>query len=329
MWRARAILGVGIAALLLVVSGAIVASATQTPATHDSARIHGGWGEGSRSTYNVTFNETGLPAGTNWTVQVSGIWGGWGLWGHWGHHHSARQTSNGTSLNFTLPNGTYFYRAQAPQGFVTTDGQGFFTISGAAPAPIVIAFTPLVTYSVTFSETGLPSGTNWTVAVSGGWDWWGGYSGPRYQIETSDASTITFQLANGSYRYHVGYVSGFAANASDGWFVVNGTSPGTISVNFTALVTYTVAFNETGLPANTNWSVQVFGFQSGHGGSFETTATSSTANITFTLPNGTYFYQIERVPGFMVPRGESFGMFQVSGASPPEITVEFIQGYSH
>jgi hypothetical protein len=326
MWRARAILSVAGVVLLLAVSGAIVAVASETPAAQSSAGAHGSWSTGP--TYNVTFNETGLPAGTNWSVQVTGMWGGWGSWNHRGHefrlHYVHPETTNGTSLNFSLPNGTYSYHAES-RGFVSTDGRGVFTVSGASPAVITVNFTPRVTYSVTFTETGLPAATNWTVAVFGGCGGWYGARGHGFQVETSNTSTITFQLANGTYEYHVFEVPGFVANASGGRFAVNGTSPAEIETTFSPAVTYSVFFNETGLPAGTSWSVQAFGNGHGWQGSWAT-ATSSTANITLNLTNGTYYYAIGHVPGFRVASGEEFGMFTIDGASPPEITVEFTQG---
>jgi hypothetical protein len=323
MWRARAILGVAIAASLLVISGAIVASASLAPATHASAEARDHWNEGP--TYNVTFTESGLPAGTNWSVQVAGAWAG-GEWGQWFNHYFVTQFSTWSSLNVSLPNGTYYYRASTPPGFVTTDGQGFFNVSGASPAAVPIDFTALVTYSVTFSETGLPVGTNWTVAVSGGWGGWGGWGHREFLVGTSNSSTLTFNLPNGTYRFHVFEVEGYVANGSGGWFIVNGSSPATITVAFNPLVTYTVTFNESGLPAGTNWSVRVFGIDTAGAGFVRAVGNSTTTVIAFNLPNGTYFYSIERIPGWNVTGGEPCGMFTVNGTSPPEISVVFSQG---
>jgi hypothetical protein len=402
MRRASAVLCVGFAAIVLIVSSVMVASAMRpsdgTPAGHSSG-----------PTYNVTFSETGLPGGTSWAVQVASAWGDWG----W--HHGETQSSTSPSFNISLPNGTYVYRAEPPLGFVTREGRGFFNVSGGSPPAIRITFTPLVTYLVTFDETGLPAGTNWTVTVFGGgfewrdgwaggwdrhvesntsntstitfllsngtyrysvapvpgyvsndsWGWFrvngsspapndvkfsrlvtytvtfsesglpagtnwtvivfgGGYGWDRHlQRETSNTSTITFLLSNGSYGYFVSEVPGFVADGSWGWFAVDGASPPIIDVTFSPVVSYAVTFSESGLPAGTNWSVKVFGFESGGGGFVCANATSSSTTIALNLPNGNYSYQIERVPGWQVTGGEPFGQFNVNGASPPEISVEF------
>ncbi len=334
MRRARAILYVGLAALLLVVSGVVATSAMQATSVHPSGGAQDGQNAGP--TYNVTFSETGLPPGTNWTVWVGSLWASWpwhpggfqpswtvSNWGGTNWHQGQFQSSTGPSMNFSLPNGTYFYNARPPAGYTTSDGQGIFNVSGASPPAISITFSPLVTYAVTFSETGLPAGTNWTVTVFHGWGEWMSPGDFRFHSETSDTSTITFQLSNGTYFYRISGIVGFAANESWGFFEVVGASPAAITVTFSPVATYTVAFNESGLPTGTNWSVWVFGEQSGGGGFVFTHATSSTANISFSLANGTYFYQIGRVAGYQVTPGEQFGTFNVTGASPPEISVVF------
>jgi len=262
----------------------------------------------------VTFSETGLLTGTNWSVTVSSIWGGWG----W--HHVEKNASTGASLTFSLPNGTYHYRAKTPLGFTTTDGRGFFNVTGGSPPAIVIAYTPLVTYSVTFHEAGLASGTNWTVSLFQRWH-------HPHESATSDTSNVAFLLTNGSYYYHVAQVPGYVANMSFGSFAVNGTAVPTIDVTFTALVNYAVSFNESGLPTGTNWTVRIVGFEAG-GGFVHQELTANVSTITFNLPNGTYFYHIEHVSGWYVSSGERRGAISVTGAAPPETSVVFSQGHS-
>jgi hypothetical protein len=65
-------------------------------------------------------------------------------------------------------------------------------------------------YSVTFTEAGLPSGTNWTVTLNA----------------TPNASTtnmITFTEPNGTYPFSVGSVAGYVTKESSGDVVVNGS----------------------------------------------------------------------------------------------------------
>jgi hypothetical protein len=318
MLRARALLFAGAAALLLTVSGVAVASAGHGPTA--------AWGSGEhRTTYNVTFSETGLPTGTHWSVRVSGWASGEGMWG-WrlgGSHSSTTST-----INFSLPNGTYFYRASSVFGFVTSDPKGTFNVSGASPATITIGYSPRPTYAVTFDETGLASGTNWTVSVFGEWVWgfgWGEFGRMALQSESSTTPTITFQLPNGTYHYRVSGVSGYSLNDSRGSVTVAGTAPSAIAVTFSKLVPYSVEFNESGLPAGTNWTVLIFGFGMDSAGFFHTNATSSSSTISFELTNGTYLYVIERVPGWQISSGMRVGVISVNGASPAETSVVFGQ----
>ncbi len=308
MWRARAILSVVPATLVLVVSGVAVASAT-----HAFDRTQG---RVSGPTYTVTFTETGLTAGTNWSVQVVSVWG------MWGWHHVETNSSTGTSLNFSLPNGTYHYRAEPVAGFQSNDTRGFFNVSGGSPTPIGVTFSSVPTYSVTFTETGLASGTNWTVTVQGRAGW-AGWEGRSVDSITSSAASITFLLPNGTYHYRAAPVFDYSLNGSHGRFTVAGATLPAINVTFSALVTYAVTFNESGLPGGTNWSVRVLGFGPTSAGFLRDTGTSSGTTITLNLPNGTYFYNVERVPGWRVASGDGFGLFNVSGGSPAEISFVF------
>jgi len=184
---------------------------------------------GKPVTYTVTFTESGLTAGTNWTVRVSPVGGGFGGWfGRYHNRHLVQTTSN-TSMTFGLPNGTYRYHVSPIYGYRIADNgsHGTFNVSGASPATISVVFTKLVTYTVTFSETGLPAGTNWTAAVFSWSSWTGGLHFVR-----ADTTSISFQLTNGTYFFHVrahGYV---ATNNSSGILNVTGASPPTVDVTF-------------------------------------------------------------------------------------------------
>jgi hypothetical protein len=102
-------------------------------------------------------------------------------------------------------------------------------------------------FNVTFSESGLPSGTDWFANVSGKQS-----SGP-----INSGSTYSLYLVNGTYS--------FSASTSDkdfkpvytDTFAVSGSS---LFVNVTYKpVVYAVAFRESGLPANVPWYVNVSG----------------------------------------------------------------------
>jgi len=76
--------------------------------------------------------------------------------------------------------------------------------------------------SVVFSESGLPSGTSWSVTINGG-------------TLTGTTASLQDELANGSYAYTVGSVAGYTASSSSG--NANAIALGgltTVSVVFTA-----------------------------------------------------------------------------------------------
>jgi hypothetical protein len=210
--------------------------------------------------YTVTFTETGLPASTRWYVNITG---------------QTSLTGTTTTLSKTLPNGTYTFSAATVNKEYAPSYNPHFTVSGG-PVAVAITFT-FHPYLVTFTESGLPSGTSWNVAINGG--------APSSSVTT----TITFEEANGTYHYAVGLISGYHA-VDTGSFVVNGNSP-RIHVTF-APTTYTVKFTETGLTSawHTTWCV-----------TYNTTTTCSTgSSIAFTgIRNGSsYTYSIGHVANY-------------------------------
>ncbi len=146
------------------------------------------------------------------------------------------------------------------------------------------------TYNVTFSESGLPSGTSWSVTLNG-------------STEFSTTSTIVFTVINGSYAFNVSAVTGYTVQPSSGRAVVTGAAvPEAVTFMLIVGATYSVSFTETGLVPGTTWSVTL-------GGALES---STTATIVFTEPNGTYSYSVTSVAGYQV--SPASGNVDVSGA---------------
>jgi YVTN family beta-propeller protein len=162
-----------------------------------------------------------------------------------------------------LPNGTYAYSGAvvaAPNGSVYqgVPGNGTFVVAGA-PVNVSVGFRLLREYTVQFNETGLPNGYLWAVEIfqANGT----GFVGQRSNVTAAGAGSVEFQLANGSYSYsvwwdqQVGNILYYPERPYDG-FVVNGTGP-SIAVPWLHELLSSVQFNETGLPANVSWSVNV------------------------------------------------------------------------
>jgi len=155
----------------------------------------------ARQLYRVTFNETGLPSGTSWSVHLGGS------------SSSAKAPAN---VSFTEPNGTYSFSVPNPTGFSGNRSSGPLIVNGGNLTEL-IGFNQ--TFSVTFTESGLGTGISWTTSVNG-----------TAQSAISPAS-IVVNLPNGTYPYTVAPPSGYAASPSSGTVLVAGV-PQTVPIVF-------------------------------------------------------------------------------------------------
>lgn len=129
------------------------------------------------ASYPVWFNETGLPAGTNWSVQLNG----------------QTQYSSTSSLEYGEPNGSGYPFTVAPvPGFDPEPSSGTVDVSGGSVTE-AITFSAVTSpnFPLWFNETGLASGTNWSVQVLGT----GSFSG--FQSNFSTGSSIEFEVVAG------------------------------------------------------------------------------------------------------------------------------------
>jgi len=266
-----------------------------------------------KTPYTVTFSETGLPSGTTWSVHVAYI--GCGCDG-------VRKTvsSDVPTLTIAVTNGSYAYNVlRVPGYFVNVSAHGTFNVSNANVSAIPIVFHAIVPFVAEFTETGLPPGTFWTVGVVGNGK--GQERALEDQTASSTGTSLNFSLPNGTYHYSVAKVAGsfFVDKSGQGKFVIAGASPAPIAVTFVTPPIYTVTFSEKGLVAGTNWSVRVHGFADG--ATIDQTLSSTTTNVTFDLPNGTYDYAIAQVLGFDL-NVSVYGSVVVNGA-PVVVSVPY------
>jgi hypothetical protein len=182
-----------------------------------------------------------------------------------------------------------------------TDHTGGMATSNAVT--VVVLPKPVTTYSVTFSESGLPCGLTWEVTLNG-------VSMSLRADGGTDSLTWT-GLASGSYAYSIAGISGWHQSTlpSSGSVVVSGASVTEPTLRYTQ-ETYTVTFIETGLPPSTLWSVTLNGV----------TESSTSSTITFTEPNGTYRYTIGTEAG--CGRSPTSGTVTVIG-SGVSVSVKF------
>lgn len=199
----------------------------------------------------VSFTETGLPAGTNWSVTLG----------------NSTQSSFANTITFHEPNGAYAFAVGGVTGYGSSPGSGSVIVSGEAVERSV-TFSELSSewYPVTFTETGLPSGT----------EWWANESGHG---TGGTSSTLSWTEPNGTFGYTAATANKSYA-ATGGTYSVSGRA---LSVGVTfSLLTYSLTFLQDSLPPVTNWSVTVGG----------TTGASNTTTLTLPVANGTYAYLV-------------------------------------
>ena len=153
--------------------------------------------------YAVMFSESGLPFGTNWSVTLSGD----------------TESSTVAAIGYSETNGTYSYSIGSVMGYTASPLSGNLAVSGNnVTESITFSLVNLTTYRVTFTESGLPSGTAWSVTLGG-------------VTHAGSGTTITFTEPNGTYDYAVGPLTGYASSPPSGSVSVAGTSQ-TVSVTF-------------------------------------------------------------------------------------------------
>ncbi len=150
-------------------------------------------------TFNVTVTETGLPAGTVWGFAVPAAGEGFLL--------------DSASTSLFLPGGTYIIDPQSVNGYyanVTLVG-----VYGAISVTIPYTnITSIVTgnYSVTFTESGLKGGTQWSIEI-----------GSR-EFKTSSTSMTVSGFIDGNYTYKIVTVTGYRSATSGNIIIDNGNA---------------------------------------------------------------------------------------------------------
>ncbi len=189
---------------------------------------------------------------------------------------------------------------------VTVSATGIITATFTATSPGA--------YTITFVETGLPSGTSWSVTLSG-------------TLLSNSTAAISAARADGTYDFTVGTVTGYTANVTSGSVIVSGADK-EVEIGFTAKSTSTpgssgpgglsstdlglvaviilaallvlfffiaarphrnpVIFSAKGLPAGTSWSVKLDGKPQ----------SSTETTIEFHVADGPHSFEVGTVKGY-------------------------------
>ncbi|MGC8515125.1 MAG: S53 family peptidase [Thermoplasmata archaeon] len=236
-----------------------------------------------KGNYVVKFNETGLPSGTTWHVNILGL------------PPSPSIPSNG-SYSANVTDGPYQYSAYASNLIYAPTDNGTFIINGENLS-ITLHFEKKL-YRVTFMESGLPSNVTWSLNIKGIMS--------TGQILTN---TVSVNLTNGTYSYNFSRSSNiFTAAQFYGTFTVNGSAI-SVPIQFFELK-YSVSISESGLPANQNWTILFNGVK----------YNLSSIPLVLSLTNGSYNFTVYSVPGYRVT--QPTGTFVVSG-SAAYLVIEF------
>ncbi len=268
----RATVDVGVAPLAAIYDGEVI---TSNYGSQNVSVILCSACNATPCSYSINFTESGLPAGTTWDVDLNGM----------PASATVTTTGQGMTINFAdLCVGNYTYVVSVPPGYGTTNPGGTVSIpAGSAPGTelsVSVPFTQTCTYTVTLNETGLPTGTIWSVTLNG-------VTLPA-TVSTTGGHSITFSgLCAGSYAFQVTAPKGYTANPSSGTVVIPAGSPSGTEV-YQAIAFQNLEFTESGLPAGIPWDVTISGR-----GVKETNITNGTL-ISLSVPKGTYRYNVSK-----------------------------------
>lgn len=143
---------------------------------------------------NIVFRQTGLASGTSWTINIRG----------------ANYTTTDAQYSKSLVEGVCTYIIYVPAGYTSSSTlTGTMGILAGTTTYVDVVFTADASYSVTFTQNGLASGTNWSVTFNG-----------NNQSSTTDTITFT-EINNGNFTYSVTAPLGYVCSSD---------SSGTITV---------------------------------------------------------------------------------------------------
>ena len=255
-----------------------------------------GWG--SINSYNfinaqlghkVSFNETGLSSG-KWYVNISG---------------ASEYSPAGSSVVYCLPNGSYSFNVSSTNlSYSSYPSSGNITVNGSLTVNITFKVSK---FAASFYQSGLPSGTTWSVEISN--------SSGNLFTQGSSSSSIRFLLSNGSYNYSARDASlDYKPVNGQGTFLVSGNNSTSMTIKFYPVL-YRETFSEVGMPAG-YWYVNI---TNSSGTTF--IASSNSTNITIDLMNGTYTYRVGTTNRIYF--NSSTETVVLSGGKPSTITVKF------
>lgn len=176
--------------------------------------------------YNLYFHETGLASNSSWGVTVSTA------------HGQISNSSKGNEVGFSLPVGSYQYKAVQKTGSVkkvveypsVVDTNGFSPlVLNASSDRVSVSFTN-ETYQVTVNITARFQVNNGNLnGIKVQMDGQTHYS--QYNFGSSNYSRISFGLPNGVYQYSTPNVTGYAVLGGQGNILVD-NAPANVTITY-------------------------------------------------------------------------------------------------
>jgi hypothetical protein len=221
--------------------------------------------------------------------------------------------ANFSSLFYTYNSTTGFISPMSiSSGIITPFDEFEISVAGdgqPSMASSEVLANSTAPYSITFVESGLASGTIWSMKVG-------------TLAESSATNKIVFSVVNGTYSYSTGSVVYYKITEnSAGTVTINGSSE-TINVAY-LYIAHNVSFIETGLTSGTTWNVTLN----------IVTISSNSTTITLVELNGTYSYAVGNVSGYTISSNGT-GSVNVTGKNvtvdvsfTPKVTVSYTDYY--
>ena len=224
---------------------------------YSNGTISGGVSRGILPLNNVVsyFDEENLPSGSVWSVTYNSV--------------QKSQTVSGSSsfISFSMPFGTYSYSVSLTStpsctGVSASPSSGQLATGGTATI-----FFGGGSCATTFDETGLNTGTSWSVSYDN-------------LVQSSTGTSITFNVPAGKHSFSLPTFS--AAGCSYSPHPSSGSLQAGTSQSISYFSSCTTTFTESGLPSGTSWSV-TYNSQ---------TLSSTSTSVSFSGSAGSYSYSI-------------------------------------
>jgi hypothetical protein len=257
--------------------------------------------------YLFTISEVGLGSSASWWASANGTTEG-----------PILVQFGEVTAEFAETNGTVHFSIPAVQGYLASPSSGNVTIDGG-PVNLTVYFEA-IPYDVTFQETGLPVGADWSVTLNNvPSNYWN--NGPLY---SSTTSVISFPGFEGNYSFSIQLSDGYGPNPSNGTLSIQG---GVVTIDVTFVPVTLVVFSAENLPAYPTWYVSLTGGTPSvilaHVPAENNLTRWSNGNptIRFYLSIGTYSYVASAFGN-----GSSTGFVNVSNQTPIVVQLNFPHG---